>query len=204
MVSADEPVLTFHTGDDWEAWLERHHETSGPVWLRLARKGVTPATVGYVEAVEVALCFGWIDSQKAASTGGYSVQRFSRRRARSPWSAINRERAVALAAAGRMRPAGIVAVDAAKADGRWDAAYAGSRTATVPDDLAAALAAVPEARQAFDELDKANRYAILYRLMAAKRPETRARRITTFVDMLARGDVLHPTSARRPAKPQGT
>jgi uncharacterized protein YdeI (YjbR/CyaY-like superfamily) len=147
--------------------------------------------VTVAEAVEVALCFGWIDGQVARHDADWFLQRYTPRRRQSRWSRINRERALALIAAGRMRSAGLAQVEAARADGRWEAAYAGQRTATVPDDLRAALDANPAAAAFFATLRGANRYAILYRVQDAKRPETRARRIDRFVAMLARGETLH-------------
>ncbi|MDQ3108170.1 MAG: YdeI/OmpD-associated family protein, partial [Actinomycetota bacterium] len=146
----------------------------------------------YAGGVEVALCFGWIDGQRATSPAdGWFRQRFTPRTAKSPWSKINRDKVEALAAAGRMAPAGVAAVDAAKADGRWERAYAGQATMEVPADLQAALDAEPTAASFFATLKGANRYAVLYRIQDAKRPETRARRIATFVAMLAKGETLH-------------
>jgi uncharacterized protein YdeI (YjbR/CyaY-like superfamily) len=148
--------------------------------------------VTYAEAVEAALCHGWIDGQKAKLDDARWLQRFTPRKRGSRWSRINRDKAEALIAAGRMRPAGLREIEAARADGRWDAAYDGQRTATVPEDLQRALDADPAARAAFDDLNSVNRYAILYRVQDAKRPETRARRIAQFTAMLARGEKLHP------------
>lgn len=186
------PTLSFASGERFEEWLERHHADAGGVWLKIAKKGAADATLTYDEAVEVALCFGWIDGQKDRFDDAHWLQRFTRRTKRSRWSQINRAKAEALIAAGRMRPAGLAAVEQARADGRWDAAYAGSRTATVPDDLQRALDRSPRAAQAFDGLDSRNRYAILWRIGDAKREETRARRIATYVEMLERGERLHP------------
>ena len=188
----DEPILTFRTAADWEAWLEREHARfEGGVWLRLAKKGATLQTHSYAEALDVALCWGWIDGQKRALDKEAFLQRFTRRRPRSIWSKINCGKVEALVASGRMRPPGQREVDAAKADGRWEAAYEGQRTATVPPDLAAALAADPKAKAAFESLDGANRYAILYRLQEAKRPETRTRRLEKYLAMLAAGGKIH-------------
>jgi uncharacterized protein YdeI (YjbR/CyaY-like superfamily) len=174
----------------WEAWLERHHEgATGGVWLALAKKGVDG--LAHPEALEVALCFGWIDAQRKALDGERFLQRFVPRRARSRWSRINRDAAEALIASGAMRPAGLREVQRAQADGRWDAAYEGQRSAAVPEDLQAALDADPAARDFFATLDSQNRYAILYRVEEAKRPETRARRIAKFVQMLHDGRRLH-------------
>src|SRR5579883_180432 len=177
---------------DWERWLARHHDTSGGVWLKIAKNGAPEATVSYQEALDVALCYGWIDARKDKLDAEYWQQRFTPRRARSPWSKINRQKAERLIAEGRMQPPGRREVERAKADGRWDAAYDSQRTAAVPDDLQRELDVNPKAAAFFAELDSANRYAILYRLQNAKRPETRAARLRKFVDMLAAGEKLHP------------
>jgi uncharacterized protein YdeI (YjbR/CyaY-like superfamily) len=185
-------TLAFATRDELAAWLAEHHATTeSGIWLRFARKGTGIPTVTYAEAVEVALCFGWIDGQAKRLDDEHYVQRFTPRRARSMWSKINRERAERLIASGAMQPAGLAEVERAKADGRWDAAYDSPRTATVPDDLQAALDASPAAREAFAGLNGVNRYAILHRVQTAKRPETRVRRIAKYVDMLARGERIH-------------
>ncbi|HTQ57762.1 MAG TPA: YdeI/OmpD-associated family protein [Bryobacteraceae bacterium] len=176
---------------DWLAWLERHHTSSSGVWLRFAKKGSALQSVTYTEALEAALCFGWIDAQKKPESDAAWLQRFTRRLPRSIWSKRNRETALALIAAGRMQPAGLAAVESAQADGRWDSAYDSPATAAVPDDFAAALARNRRAQAFFAALDKANRYAVLFRLQTARRPETRARRIRQFVDMLSRGEKLH-------------
>jgi uncharacterized protein YdeI (YjbR/CyaY-like superfamily) len=185
------PILPFASAAAWEAWLAAEHAEAPGVWLRIAKKDSGIATVTHAEALEVALCFGWIDGQRDRFDGAFFLQRFTPRRRASRWSKINRDKAEALMAAGRMRPAGLAQVDAAKADGRWQAAYDGQRTATVPDDLQAALDASPAARDFFATLRGANRYAVLYRVQDAKKPETRARRIAQFVEMLARGETLH-------------
>jgi uncharacterized protein YdeI (YjbR/CyaY-like superfamily) len=191
-VTDELPVLAFASAAAFEAWLAAEHERSPGLWLKIARRETGAATVTYAEALDVALCHGWIDGQKAkAGEEGWWLQRFTPRRARSRWSKVNREKAQALIAAGRMRPAGLAEVERAQADGRWEAAYAGSRTATVPEDLQAALDADPQATEAFAGLDAANRYAILYRVQDAKRPATRSARIEKFVAMLARGETLH-------------
>jgi uncharacterized protein YdeI (YjbR/CyaY-like superfamily) len=185
------PVMEFRSAKEWERWLARHHASSDGVWLKIAKQGTGVHTVGYPEAVEAALCFGWIDGLRHKHDEVYFRQRMTPRKARSRWSKINREKAEALIADGRMREAGTREVEAAKADGRWDAAYAGQRTMEVPDDLAAALGRNARARRAFAALDSRNRYAILYRIHDAKRPETRARRIEQFVTMLAEGRTIH-------------
>jgi uncharacterized protein YdeI (YjbR/CyaY-like superfamily) len=189
---ADElPVLTFPGPAELEAWLEGHHASAEGVWLQIAKKGKAEPTVTYPEAVELALCFGWIDSQKRGLDDRYFLQRFTPRRPRGRWSRINRDKAEQLIAAGRMRPAGLAEVEAAKADGRWEAAYEGQRTAEVPPDLQRELDANPAAREFFEGLDSANRYAIVYRLGEAKRAETRERRLRKFVGMLERGEKIH-------------
>jgi uncharacterized protein YdeI (YjbR/CyaY-like superfamily) len=186
------PILHFLSPDEWEEWLEDEHAQSRGVWLKIARKGSGQMSVSYDDALDLALGYGWIDGQKGRFDDRHWLQRFSPRTSRSRWSKINRGRAEALIAAGRMRPAGLREVDRAKADGRWDAAYAGQRTATVPDDLRRALDDNPAAAEFFATLTGSNRYAILYRVEDAKRPETRARRIEQFVEMLAEGRTLYP------------
>jgi uncharacterized protein YdeI (YjbR/CyaY-like superfamily) len=194
----DEPV-TFATPKAWAAWLRKHHASSTGIWVRIAKKGTPDPSVTYLEAVDEALCWGWIDAQKKGVDERWWQQRFTPRAPRSIWSKINRDKVAALVAAGRMQAPGAAAVERAKGNGQWDAAYDSPRTATVPDDLAAALAASPPAAAAFAGLDSANRYAILFRLHTAKKAETRARRITELVAMLARQETLHPVSARRTA-----
>ncbi|WP_249011492.1 YdeI family protein [Conexibacter sp. DBS9H8] len=184
-------IVQFATADAFADWLELHHATHPGIWLTLAKKKAEAVTLTYAEALDVALCFGWIDGQKARLDEQHWRQRFTRRSPRSRWSQINREKAEALIAADRMRPAGHAEVERARADGRWDAAYAGQRTATVPEDLQRELDRDPQAAAAFDALDGANRYAIIYRVNDAKRPETRARRIGTFLEMLRRGERIH-------------
>ena len=184
-------MQTFASDADWEAWLEEHHAASDGVWLRIAKKGSGVVTVAYPEVLDTAICFGWIDARRQALDDEYFLQRFTPRRARSRWSKINRDKAEALIAAGRMRPAGLAEVEMAKADGRWDAAYAGQRSMTVPDDLRRELDARPAAAEFFASLSSQNRYAILYRLHDAKRPETRARRLAKFVAMLEAGETIH-------------
>jgi uncharacterized protein YdeI (YjbR/CyaY-like superfamily) len=191
MPSDELPVLPFATAEAWEAWLEREHASAPGVWLRLAKKESGIASVTYAEALDVALCFGWIDGQRRAFDAAWFLQHFTPRSRGSRWSKRNTEHAERLIAAGAMRPAGLAQVEAARADGRWEAAYAGPSSATVPPDLQAALDANPAAAVFFATLRGANRYAILYRVQDAKRPETRARRIDRFVAMLARGETLH-------------
>jgi uncharacterized protein YdeI (YjbR/CyaY-like superfamily) len=181
----------FRDASAWEAWLAKHHEASDGVWLQLAKAGAAEPGLTYPQALEVALCFGWIDGQKKGLDDQSWLQRFTPRRSRSIWSKINRTKAEALVAQGRMRPAGVREMERAQADGRWDEAYDGARTSTVPEDLQAALDARPKARAFFATLDGANRYAVLWRIQTAKKPETRARRIVQLVDMLARGEKIH-------------
>ncbi len=189
---ADElPIEFFASQAQLEAWLDAHHAESDGIWLKIAKKGSGVESVDYAEALELALCFGWIDSQKRALDDSFFLQRFTPRRPRGKWSQINRAKAEELIAAGTMRSAGLAEVEAAQADGRWDAAYAGQRAATVPDDLRQELDRSPAAREFFDSLDAANRYAILYRLQEAKRPETRERRLRKFIAMLERGEKIH-------------
>lgn len=185
------PILTFATQQEWEAWLEGHHADAAGLWLKIAKKGAKVPTLTYAAAVESGLCFGWIDSQKASLDDQCSLQRFTPRRAKSIWSRVNREKAEALIAAGRMRPAGLQQVEAAKDDGRWDAAYDSPSAMTIPEDFQRELDAHPDACAFFNTLDRANRYAILYRLQEARRPETRARRLDKFVGMLREGRRIH-------------
>src|SRR5260221_3155835 len=186
------PTLMFATPRALETWLAKNHGQSTGVWLRFAKKGSSQTSVTYAEALEVALCYGWIDGQKAKGDDETWLQKFTPRSKRSIWSKINRDKALALIEAGRMKPSGLREIERAKEDGRWAAAYDGQRTATVPDDLAEALAKNAKARKHFETLNSVNRYAILFRIANAKTPETRAGRIKQFVDMLARGEVLHP------------
>jgi uncharacterized protein YdeI (YjbR/CyaY-like superfamily) len=190
-VAEELPILLFPGPAEFEAWLEERHGESDGIWLKVAKKGAGETTVTYAEALELALCFGWIDSQKRGFDERYFLQRFTPRRPRGRWSKINREKAEALIAAGAMRPAGTAEVEAAKGDGRWEAAYEGQRTAEAPADLRRALEANPAAAEFFAGLDGANRYAILYRLEEAKKPETRERRLRKFVAMLERGERIH-------------
>ncbi|HST97128.1 MAG TPA: YdeI/OmpD-associated family protein [Geodermatophilus sp.] len=183
----DLPVLAFPDQAALEEWLDAEHATAPGLYVRLAKKGSGVPSVTYAELVESALCFGWIDGRSQRLDETSYLQRITPRRPRSVWSQKNVAAVEALIAAGRMRPAGLAAVEAAQADGRWDRAYAGPATITVPDDLAAALAAEPAAQQAFDGLDGRNRYAVLHRVATAATPQTRARRIAALVTMLAEG-----------------
>jgi uncharacterized protein YdeI (YjbR/CyaY-like superfamily) len=188
----DLPVLAFGSLQSWRDWLAGHHQTSSGLWLKIAKKGSATPTVSYAEAIDGALCYGWIDGQKGKLDDEYWLQRFTPRKPRSRWSKINREKAERLIADGRMQPAGLREVEAARADGRWDAAYAGQATATVPPDLARELDLNPVAKEFFAALNSVNRYAILYRIQDAKRPQTRADRIAKYVAMLNEHKTIHP------------
>ena len=188
----DLPILAFASHGAWEAWLDEHHAASEGLWLKIAKKGSGIETVSYPEALEVALCYGWIDGQKASFDDRYWLQRFTPRRSRSKWSKVNRQKAAELIERGAMKPAGLREVERAKADGRWDAAYDAQSTATVPDDLRRQLEKNDAAREFFQTLNSANRYAILYQIGDAKKPETRGRRIEKFVAMLAERKKLYP------------
>jgi uncharacterized protein YdeI (YjbR/CyaY-like superfamily) len=189
--------LAFADQAAWRAWLAEHHASSDGVWIKFAKKASGIPTVVYAEAVEESLIHGWIDGQVKRVDDDFYMQRFTPRRAQSRWSKINCAKAEKLIAEGRMHPAGLAEVERAKADGRWARAYDSPTTATVPDDLRAALDAEPAAAKLFEDLDGNNRYAILHRIQEAKRPETRAKRIAQFVAMLARGETLHPRRAAR-------
>jgi uncharacterized protein YdeI (YjbR/CyaY-like superfamily) len=191
VVPDDLPVIPFESREAFGRWLAEHHESAPGLWLKLAKKDSGIATVKYAEAVEVALAHGWIDGQARRVDDDWYVQRFTPRTARSRWSKINVDRATALIERGEMQPAGLREVERAKTDGRWEAAYASPRAATVPDDLQRELDRNPAAREFFAGLNATNRYAILHRIEEAKRPETRARRIAKFVAMLAAGEKLH-------------
>ncbi len=187
-----DPILLFPHQKAWETWLDANQTTSTGVWLRLAKKGSAVQSVSYGEALEAALCYGWIDAQKKPESERFWLQRFTPRRDKSIWSKVNRAKAVALIEAGRMQPAGLDQVKRAKKDGRWDAAYDSPAGAEVPDDLQAALDRNAKAAAFFRTLDRANRYAVLWRVQTAKKAETRAGRIRQFVEMLARNEKLHP------------
>nr|WP_256959212.1 YdeI/OmpD-associated family protein [Streptomyces viridochromogenes] len=191
-MTQDLEIVAFESAEAFQAWLGENHAVSPGIWLKLRKKSPGVVALDYAQALDVALCYGWIDGQKAGLDDQWWLQRFTPRTARSKWSKVNRDKVAALIEQGRMQPAGEAEIDRAKADGRWEAAYDSSRTATVPDDLAAALAAEPAAAEFFAALDRQNRYAILYRVQDAKKPETRARRIEKFVAMLAKGEKLHP------------
>ena len=180
------PIHLFEQQQDWAIWLEENHNTSSGVWLQLAKKGADIQSVSYDEAIEIALCFGWIDGQKQAHSEQFWLQKFTRRSDKSVWSKINKEKALALIKAGNMKPAGLEQIEFAKTDGRWDAAYDSASKATVPSDFQSALDANARATGFFEALDSRNRYAILFRIQTANKAETRARRIAQFVQMLER------------------
>jgi uncharacterized protein YdeI (YjbR/CyaY-like superfamily) len=188
----DPPVKPFASQDAWERWLDRNYGNEEGVWLKIAKKASGKRTVTVPEALEIALCYGWIDGQRKALDEDYFLQRFTPRRRRSRWSKINRDSATALIEQGRMRSAGLAEVERAKADGRWAAAYDSPSKIQPTPELLAALDSNPKAKALFEQLDRQNRYAILYRVHDAKRPETRTRRIETFVEMLSRGETPYP------------
>ena len=192
MPDSDLPVVGFADPGAWESWLAEQHALSPGVWLKIAKKGSGAPGVSYPEALEVALCYGWIDGQKGTLDEEYWLQRFTPRRPGGRWSKINTDKAADLIEAGRMQPAGMREVELAREDGRWDAAYAGQRTAGVPEDLERELAGSDAAREFFATLSGANRYAILHRIGDAKRPETRAKRIAKYVAMLAAHETIYP------------
>jgi len=184
-------LLVFASKDEFEAWMEEHHDSVDGVWIKVAKKGSGIPSVHPPEALDVALCFGWIDGQRKSIDETFYQQKYTPRRARSKWSKINVEKVAALIEAGKMRPSGLAEIERAKADGRWDAAYDSPSRISVPPDLQAELDKRPVAAANFAALKSTNRYAILYRLHDAKRPETRARRLAQFVEMLERGETLH-------------
>ena len=189
-VAHDTPVECANAAS-WTRWLERHHASAAGVWLRIAKKDSGIASVDHPAALEEALCWGWIDGQRKSDDAQYFLQRFTPRTRRSIWSQINRAKVLKLIDEGRMQPAGLAEIERAKADGRWDAAYEGVAAATVPPDLQAALDANKKAAKFFATLDSRNRFAVLFRTQGAKKPETRARRIAQFVEMLAKGEKIH-------------
>ncbi len=195
-MAVDLETICFDSVAALHAWLEANHDSSPGIWVQMAKKSTGIATITWDDLVDEGLCFGWIDGQRGALDETYFVQRFTPRTKRSKWSKINTDRVARLTKAKRMRPAGLHQVELAQADGRWDAAYEGSKVSEVPDDLQAALDASPAAAEAFAGLDRTNRYAILYRIGAVKKPETRARKIVEFVAMLERGDTVHPRTRK--------
>jgi uncharacterized protein YdeI (YjbR/CyaY-like superfamily) len=194
------PILSFETQQDWETWLRENHENHPGIWLKIAKKKAGFPSVFYPEALESALCYGWIDGQKAAFDDTYWLQKFTRRGPKSGWSKVNCDKAEALIAAGRMQPAGYQQVELAKADGRWESAYESQSKIGVPEDFQNELDKNPPAQEFFNQLDSANRYAILYRLQTAKKPETRSVRMAKFIEMLANGQKIHPTASQPEGK----
>lgn len=186
----DLPIKLFRTAGAWEKWLAAHATDKG-AWLKIAKKGQGVASVTYDEALDIALCHGWVDGLKRSCDEQYFLQRFTPRRPKSLWSKLNIGRVERLVASGRIAAAGLREIEAAKADGRWQAAYDSASRIEVPDDLAAALAKQPRARKFFEQLDRTNRYAVLWRVQTAKKPETRAARIQKLVAMLAKGEKIH-------------
>lgn len=192
MAAVPTPMISCSTAAVWEAWLRVHHASSPAAWLRIAKKGSGLRSVTYAEALDVALCYGWIDAVKARGDATSWLQRFTPRTQRSAWSKTNTVRAQRLIEAGRMRPAGLAAVEAARRDGRWKRAYASPAAMTIPSDFMRALAKNKDALAFFRTLNKANTYAIGYRLQTAKKPETRARRMALLLAKMARREMIHP------------
>jgi uncharacterized protein YdeI (YjbR/CyaY-like superfamily) len=192
--SKEPRVASFADAPAWSRWLGAHHASSRGVWLKIAKKGSGAASASYAEALEVALMWGWIDGQKGKLDDSWWLQKFTPRRPKSIWSKINCQKAAALIEAGRMKPPGLAEVERAKGDGRWESAYESQSRATVPQDLAKALEANPRAARFFETLESYNRYAVLFRIHTAKKPETRAARIEKFVAMLSRHEKVHPSS----------
>ncbi|MBA3426194.1 MAG: YdeI/OmpD-associated family protein [Rubrobacteraceae bacterium] len=188
----DLPIIPFASRGTWEVWLEEHHAASDGLWLKIAKKGSGIETVTFAEALDVALCYGWIDSQRSGFDERFFLQRFTPRKPRSKWSKVNCGKVTKLIEAGEMKPAGLREVERAKADGRWDAAYEPQSKATAPDDLRKELEKNEGAREFFATLDSRNRYAILHRIQDAKKPETRARRIEKYVAMLSEQKKIYP------------
>jgi uncharacterized protein YdeI (YjbR/CyaY-like superfamily) len=187
----DLPVRLFTTQEDWKAWLEENHAQALGLWLKHVKKASGKTSVSYPEAIEEALCYGWIDSQKQAYDDDYFLQKFTPRGPKSVWSKINVAKVEALTKLRKMQPAGLAAVNLAKHDGRWDAAYDSPSSNTIPDDFLAELDKNPKAKQFFETLNKTNVYAFCWRVQTAKKPETRKARIEKFIDMLNRGERLH-------------
>jgi uncharacterized protein YdeI (YjbR/CyaY-like superfamily) len=191
MTAESEEHIPFPSAAAWETWLKAHQNQDDGIWMMIAKKGSGVESVNYSDAVDVALCYGWIDAQKRKLDETYFLQRFVQRRPRSAWSKVNVARVENLINAGRMRARGKREVEAAKADGRWDAAYHAASAGHIPPELEAALKQNAQARKAFDELDSVNRYAICYRVQAGKKPETRQRNVEKFIAMLERGERIH-------------
>jgi len=182
--STELPIILFKSAQEWESWLNEHHSTSPGVWVQIAKKGAGVESVSYAEAVDVALCYGWIDGQKRSLDDKFSLQKFTRRGPKSVWSKINTQKVKDLIVQGRMQPPGLKQVEAAKQDGRWDAAYDSQRTMKVPEDFQAELDKNPEAKAFFATLNSANRYAFCRRILMVKKPETRRAKIAQYIAML--------------------
>ena len=189
--STELPTLPFESKKKWADWLAKQHDKSTGVWLKLSKTGTGISSVTYEEALDVALCYGWIDSQKKGFDDQFFLQKFTPRGAKSIWSKINTEKVEKLIASGEMKPAGLKAVEAAKQDGRWEAAYHSQKTIGVPEDFLSALGKNKKAKAFFETLKGANRYAFLFRLQTAKKAETREKRIRQFVEMLEKGETFH-------------
>jgi uncharacterized protein YdeI (YjbR/CyaY-like superfamily) len=185
-------IMSFETQQDWEAWLKEHHADTKGIWLKIGKKEARTSSVSYAEALDNAICYGWIDGQKASFDDKYWLQKFTPRSARSIWSKVNCEKATALIAEGRMQPAGLRQVELAKSDGRWDSAYESQSKITIPDDLQSELDKNQKAKDFFNTLDSRNRYAILFRIQTAKKAETRSARIQKFVEMLSQQQKIYP------------
>jgi len=185
-------VISFETQHDWEAWLKEHHTDTKGIWLKLAKKAAGAPSVSYAEALDSALCYGWIDGQKASFDDQYWLQKFTPRGAKSIWSKVNCDKATALIADGRMQLAGLRQVELAKSDGRWETAYESQSKITIPDDFQRELDQNQRAKEFFSTLDSANRYAVLFRIQTAKKPQTRSARIQKFIEMLSQHQKLHP------------
>ncbi|MBV9256770.1 MAG: YdeI/OmpD-associated family protein, partial [Ktedonobacteraceae bacterium] len=184
------PIISFETQQDWETWLKEHLTEAKGIWLKIAKKETNVTSISYAQALESALCYGWIDGQKASFDAQYWLQKFTPRRSRSIWSKVNCDKVATLIAEGRMQPEGLRQVELAKADGRWDSAYEGQSKISVPDDLRNELDKNPQARDFFNSLDSKNRYAILFRIQTARKAETRSARIQKFVEMLAKNEKI--------------
>ena len=187
----DLPVIEFANQEEWRKWLHAHHTQPAGIWIKFAKKGTGVTTASYDEALDAALCYGWIDGQTQRFDATYYLQKFTPRRAKSIWSKRNVTKVAKLAAAGKIQPAGQAAIDAAKADGRWEQAYDSFSNSVIPDDFQAALVANPKAKAFYATLNKTNTYAILWRIQTAKKPETRARRIETLIAMLNSEEKIH-------------
>jgi uncharacterized protein YdeI (YjbR/CyaY-like superfamily) len=193
-------ILSFKNQNDWAAWLQKNNREHPGIWLRIARKDSGLQSVSYAEALDIALCYGWIDGQKRPENDHTWLQRFVPRSAKSIWSKVNREKALALIESGRMKAAGLKAIEQAKANGRWESAYDSQSRAAVPEDFQSALDSSPKAKEFFADLDSANRYAILFRIQNVKKAETRARKVREFIDMLERHERIHEPRRNRSGK----